>query len=55
MAILQSDLASCLADINKLTNDELKDLCNSESDEKYDELVNKSDKVSFSVVLEQAQ
>lgn len=45
MAIQQSDIQSGLAELSKLTNDELKQLLNSPSDEKYDEIVNQSDKV----------
>lgn len=41
----QYDVSSSLAELSKLTNDELKDLCNSSSDEKFDELVNNSEMV----------
>lgn len=41
-----SDIADALAEFDKLSNDELKELCNSSSDEKYDELVKQSQKVS---------
>lgn len=47
MAIQQADIASGLADISKLSNDELKELCNSTSNEKYDEIVSQNDKVSL--------
>lgn len=40
------DLASGLAEIAKLSNDELKELCNANSDEKYDEIVGQTDTVS---------
>lgn len=44
MAVQQADVASALEELNKLSTEELKALCNSSSDEKYDELVNQSDK-----------
>lgn len=50
MAILHADIAYALAEINKLTTDELKELCNSTSNAKYDELVSQSDKVSVTRV-----
>lgn len=46
MAISQADLASGLAEIHNLSIDELKELCNTSSNEKYDDIVNKSDRVS---------
>ena len=46
MAVQQQDVADALAELSKLTTDELKELCNSNSNEKYDELVNNSAKVS---------
>lgn len=49
MAIQQSDITNALAELSKLTNDELKELCDSSSNEKYDELVNQSDKVGICV------
>lgn len=44
--IQRSDISEALAEFDKLSNDELKDLCNSSSNEKYDELVKQSEKVS---------
>lgn len=46
MAVQQADLVNAFAELAKLSTEELKELCNSPSDEKYDELVNQSDKVS---------
>lgn len=46
MSITQADLASGLAEINNLSTDELKEWCNATTDEKYQEIVNRSDKVS---------
>lgn len=45
MAIQQSDIQSGLAELSKLSNDELKELVNSTSDEKFDEFVSRSEKV----------
>lgn len=45
MAVQQADVTSALEELNRLTTEELKDLCNSSSDEKYDEFVNQSDRV----------
>lgn len=45
MAISQSEIASCLAEINNLSDDQLKELLNSETNEKYDQLVNQTDRV----------
>jgi len=47
MAFIQrSDMEAALAEIAKLSTEELKELCNETSDDKYDELVNKTNKVS---------
>lgn len=46
MAIQQTEIASALAELAKLSSDELKELCNSSSHDKYDELVNQTDRVS---------
>lgn len=45
MAVLATDLASVTTELSKLTTEELKELCNSPSNEKFDELVNKTDQV----------
>lgn len=44
--IQQSDITTGLAEIYKLSTDELKELVNSSSDEKFDEIANQSEKVS---------
>lgn len=50
MAYQAADIAEAIAEINQLSTEELKELCNSTSDEKYDQLVAKSQKVSLSLV-----
>lgn len=50
--IQRSDIADALAEFDKLSNDELKELCNSSSDDKYDELVNQSAKVSSIMIIQ---
>lgn len=43
--IQQADIAPALAELDKLSTDELKSLLNSESHDKYDELVIQSDRI----------
>lgn len=45
MAIQSSDIQSSLTELAKLSNDELKELVNSTSNDKYDELVAQSERV----------
>jgi hypothetical protein len=44
--IQQADITTGLAEVYKFSTDELKELVNSNSDEKFDEIVNQSEKVS---------
>lgn len=43
--ILQVDLANITEELSKLTTEELKELCNSSTDEKFDEFVNNTTQV----------
>lgn len=45
MAIPPSEIASSLAEINKFSDDELKELLNVESHERYDQFVSQTDRV----------
>lgn len=45
MAIPPSEIANALTEINKLSDDELKDLLNAESNERYDEFIAQTDLV----------
>lgn len=47
MAIQSADLAEAMANISKLTTEELKEWFNSESTDKYDELVMQTERVSI--------
>lgn len=43
------ELSSGLAEIEKLNNDELKEILNCESNQKYDDIVDQTDRVSIFV------
>lgn len=45
MAFYQTDIAAALKELEKLSNEDLKELCNATSDAKIDEFVNNLDKV----------
>lgn len=45
MAVLQSDITNAIAELSKLDDDELKKLLNSESNELYDEWIDRSERV----------
>lgn len=46
MAVYQADLQQISAEISKLSNEQLKELCNDTSDERYDKLLEQVEQVS---------